>query len=295
MILQALKDACLFCNPKKTKLFCTEINFLGHHISAHGIEVDTSKTNCIMNWLILKSATEVRGFLDLVRYISCFIPKLADNTSVLTELTYNKWNKNFPEWLPQHQVAFDAMKKLVMSRKCLTTINLSKLPDYKIFVTTDASDLCSGAVLSFGPSWGTACLVAFDSMTFKGAKLNYPIHKKKLLAIICALKCWCSDLIGVPFLIYMDHKMLENFQHQRDLSQHQACWMEFLSQYDGKIIYVKGHDNLVADALSHIPVSLVTKNLALADTEACTSPIFMTFMLLEEPLLYCIQMMRHPW
>ena len=34
LILQALKDAKLYCNPKKTRLFCTEIHFLGHRISA---------------------------------------------------------------------------------------------------------------------------------------------------------------------------------------------------------------------------------------------------------------------
>jgi hypothetical protein len=43
LILEALWKACLFCSPKKTSLFCTEINFLGHHISASGIEADASK------------------------------------------------------------------------------------------------------------------------------------------------------------------------------------------------------------------------------------------------------------
>jgi hypothetical protein len=41
-------------------------------------------------------------------------------------------------------------------------------------------------------------------------------------------------------LIYTDHKTLENFDTQRDLSRHQARWMEFLSQYDFKIMYIKG-------------------------------------------------------
>ena len=44
-ILQALEDAKLYCNPKKTKLFCTEIIFLGHQISARGIEPDEGKVD----------------------------------------------------------------------------------------------------------------------------------------------------------------------------------------------------------------------------------------------------------
>ena len=58
------------------------------------------------------------------------------------------------------------------------------MPSHWILVSTDASDVCSGAVLSFGETWESSRLVAFDSMTFKGAELNYPVHEKELLAII---------------------------------------------------------------------------------------------------------------
>jgi len=53
------------------------------------------------------------------------------------------------------------------------------MPSNKIFVTIDASDYRSGAVLSFGTTWETAQPVAYDSMTFKGAELNYPVHEKE--------------------------------------------------------------------------------------------------------------------
>jgi hypothetical protein len=122
--------------------------------------------------------------------------------------------------------------------------------DNKIFITADTSDRRSGAVLSYGLTWETARPVAFDSMTFKGAELNYPVHEKELLAIFRSLRRWRSDLIGCPVYIYTDHRTLENFNTQRDLSRRQARWMEFLAQFDCHIVYVKGHDNTVADALS---------------------------------------------
>ena len=76
------------------------------------------------------------------------------------------------------------------------------MPDCKIFVTTDASDYRSGAVLAFGNTWETARPVAFDSMTFKGAELNsaelnYPVHEKELLAIVRTLKRWQSIMNGM--------------------------------------------------------------------------------------------------
>ena len=132
------------------------------------------------------------------------------------------------------------------------------LPECKIFVTTDASDKCSGAVLSFRKSWSSARPVAFDSMTFKGAELNYPVHEKELLAIIRALKKWRIDLLGSPFFIYTDHKTLKNFNTQKDLSRRQARWMELMSQYDAKIVYITGDDNSVADALSRLPCEETT-------------------------------------
>ena len=222
-----MKDAHLYCNPKKSKLFCTEIKILGHKISQHGIEADTSKTEKILNWPIPNNATQVRSFLCLVRYVAAFVLDLAMHMQVLTELTLKECDKKFPPWQARHQKAFDEIKSLVLSHDCLTTIDYNKMPKYKIFVTMDASDTKLGAVLSFGVNLETAQPVAFDSMTFKGAELNYPVHEKEMLAIIRVLKCWQGDLIWVPFLIYTDHKTLKNFEKKKELSQRQAHWMEF--------------------------------------------------------------------
>jgi hypothetical protein len=90
-------------------------------------------------------------------------------------------------------------------------------------------------------------------MQLKGAERNYPVHGKELLAIIRALKKWRSDLLGMTFTVYTDHRTLENFDTQRDLSRCQLRWQEFLSQYDMTVTYIKGEDNTVADALSQLP------------------------------------------
>jgi hypothetical protein len=129
-------------------------------------------------------------------------------------------------------------------------IDYDLMDTHSIFVTTDASDYQSGAVLSFGKTWESSRSVAFDSMTFKGAELNYPVHEKELLAIICALKKWRSDLLGVPFIVYTDHRTLENFDKQKHLSRRQARWMEFLSQYEMRINYIPGKSNSCTDAHS---------------------------------------------
>jgi len=213
-ILQALADNKLYCNPKKTKLCATEIHFLGHRITAKGIEADEGKADWVVNWPTPSCAKHVRAFLSLVRYLSAFLLHLADHTSILDELTTKECNKVFPDWQPRHQQAFETIKMMVTSTECLTTIDPSLMPEYKIFVTTDASDIGLGAILFFGPTYDTARPVAYDSHAFKGAELNYPVHKKGLLAIIWALGKWHTDLLGFPFEVWTDHKTLEHFSTQ---------------------------------------------------------------------------------
>ena len=252
-ILLALREAGVFINPDKTTLFATQIEFLGHRISDHGIEACEKKADRILDWPIPTSSTEVRQFLGLVRYLQNFLPKLAVHCQILEELTQKRYNHNFPAWTNTHQESFDAIKHLVASRECLTVIDTDKMPENKIFLTTDASDHASGAVLSFGPTWESARPVAYDSCSFKNAELNYPVHEKELLAVIRAMKKWKYELIGIPFFVYTDHKTLLNFNTQPELSRRQARWMELMSMYDCKFVYVKGSDNTVADALSRLP------------------------------------------
>ncbi len=250
-ILNALRKNNLFCSLKKTDLFCVDLTFLGHHISRDGITPDGSKVDKVVSWPTPKSAQDVRSFLGLVRYISNFLPGLAHHTALLNPLTSKEAERDFV-WTPAHNCAFEATKRLVVSHECLTTIDHSNLGDNRIFVSTDASDYCTGAVLSYGPTLDSARPVAFESAQLSGAELNYPVHEKELLAIVRALKKWRVDLLGVPFVVFTDHRTLENFNHQKHLSRRQARWQEFLGQYDFVITYLKGADNSVADALSRL-------------------------------------------
>lgn len=155
-------------------------------------------------------------------------------------------------WTSEHDTAFDAIKALILGHKCLTVIDHCNMGDNRIFVSTDASDFCTGAVLMYGPTLETARPVVFDSCQLKAAELNYPVHEKELLAIVRAVKKWRVDLLGVLFTVFTDHHTLENFGTQKHLSRCQARWQEFLGKYNFKITYIKGKLNTAADALSRL-------------------------------------------
>ena len=172
---------------------------------------DPRKTDKVMNWPIPTTATNVQGFLGLTCYLFAFLPALTEHTSILTPLTILKSEKKFSEWQTFHQTAFNAIKRLVTSTECLTTFDYDD-PEKKIFLTTDTSNRHIGAVLSFDKTWESACPVAYDSYQLNAAEKNYSTHELELLAIIKALKKWCTSLLGTHFEIYTDHQTLEFFQ-----------------------------------------------------------------------------------
>jgi len=79
IILAALRKAGVYINPKKTVLFSTDVEFLGHRVSLAGIEACDRKVDKILDWPVPTSATETCQFLGLVHYLQKFLPHLADH------------------------------------------------------------------------------------------------------------------------------------------------------------------------------------------------------------------------
>ena len=57
-------------------------------------------------------------------------------------------------------------------------------------------------------------------------------------------------LYGEEFKIYADHQSLKYLFSQKELNLRQRRWVEYMSNYDCKIIYQPGKGNVVADSLS---------------------------------------------
>ena len=64
---------------------------------------------------------------------------------------------------------------------------------------------------------------------------------------------WKCYLQGSHFVVNSDHHTLQRLQHQADISGRRARYAEFLQEYDCTVNYIKGKDNVVADALSRRP------------------------------------------
>jgi len=99
---------------------------------------------------------------------------------------------------------------------------------------TDASDYALTAILSIVNEDNEVHLVIFHSCTFIAVELNYNTHDKKLLAIFEAFKIWQHYLKGLVYSIDIvaDHKNLEYFFTTKMLTQRQAQWSKYFSQFN---------------------------------------------------------------
>jgi len=94
--------------------------------------------------------------------------------------------------------------------------------------------------------------LAFHSRSFQLAERNYNVHDKELLAIFEAFKRWWHYLEGtsLPVDVFTDHHNLEYFCESKTLTCRQACWSEFLSQFNLKIHFRLGKLGMKPDALT---------------------------------------------
>ena len=86
-------------------------------------------------------------------------------------------------------------------------------------------------------------------LDFSGTKSTFRLFEEKLV-ILHVIDLWRPYLFWQRFQIKTDHQSLKYFLEQRISSPEQQKWVTKLFGYYYEIIYKKGKDNVVADALS---------------------------------------------
>jgi RNase H-like domain found in reverse transcriptase len=131
------------------------------------------------------------------------------------------------------------------------------MPDHsKPFqIESDASKYTSRAVLTQTDINGDRHPVAFLSKTFTDTERRYEIYDRELLGIVWTLKEWQHYIQGSGHttLIHMDHRNLTYFWKAQKLSDQQARWSLFLSEFDIKLHHLPGNKMILSDALSRRP------------------------------------------
>ena len=106
-IFSRLKAAGLKLKLEKCCFFKKHIQYLGHLISAEGIQPLPEKLESIAKMPAPKNPKEVKQFLGLVGYYRKFMPRFADISRVLTHLT--KKDVEF-KWTPECENCVQILK-----------------------------------------------------------------------------------------------------------------------------------------------------------------------------------------
>ena len=246
-VFETMREYKLYSNLKKCLFFMEEIPVLGCYVGAKGVRADHEKVKAVADWPVPTDVRTLRKWLGLANYMHRYAKDYAQMAKPLTDLLRKDtgW-----EWTPQCQEAFDAIKKSLVQAPILA------LPDYSrpFSVVCDASDFAIGCALMQQDSENRSRVIAYQSRQLKAAELNYPVHDKELLAIKYALMKFRVHLLGgKPFVVYTDHASLRTAIKSPHLSQRMARWLAFFAEYDFKVEYKPGKENILADALSRRP------------------------------------------
>ena len=164
-------------------------------------------------------------------------PKRSHILDTLTSLTGTKF-----EWKPEHQQAFERMKKLMATDILIAYTNHNK----PFHIYTDASNFQLGAAI-----FQDGKPVMHYTRELDSAQKNYMTIKKDLLSMVETLSKFHSMLLGSDLHIHTNHKNLTQFHFS---SQRVLRWQLFLKEFSFKFHYIPGHENFLAYFLSINPL-----------------------------------------
>lgn len=194
-VLNVMRDNSLISNMKKCQFGQSRIEYLGHWVSAVGVEANPEKVRAMIERPRPTNVRELRMFLGLTGYHRRFVESFGAKAFPLTQLT----RKDAFHWSPEAQEAFEGLKR------AMVTILVLALPDFEqpFVVEIDASDTGLGVVLSLNQR-----PIAYFSQNLSKRAQAKPIYEKELMAIVKAVQKWRPYLLGQKFIVRTDQQAL---------------------------------------------------------------------------------------
>ena len=247
LLFKRLEEHGLVVNAAKCAFGLDVIEFLGHRVTAQGIQVLPERVEAIRSFPRPQDAKAPSEFLGMVNFFHRFLPHAAALMGPLHGMSHAK-GQAF-QWSAQLQSAFDATKEALASAVLLVHPSVTATT----CLTIDASDLAIGGVLEqlLDGNWKP---LAFFSRKLDKAQKSYSAFDRELLAMYSAVKHFAYFVEGRRFYIYTDHKPLTFAlaSSSERWTSRQRRHLAFIAEYTTDVRHVHGRDNTVADALSRV-------------------------------------------
>ncbi|XP_075131928.1 uncharacterized protein LOC142204512 [Leptodactylus fuscus] len=211
-VFESLDRYGLKLKPSKCHLLKSEIQYLGHIVSADGVSPDPQYTERIRDWPTPETVKDIRRFLGFAGYYRRFVKNFARIAAPLQAVligqsTTRSGKSPTIQWTPEMQKAFEELKAALVGP------NVLAYPDYSkpFILQTDASKTGLGAVLSQKQE-GLIRPIAFASRSLRATERNdsnYSSFKLEFLALVWAVtEKFHHYLTATPFVAYTDNNPL---------------------------------------------------------------------------------------
>ena len=267
-VLKVLAEERLVVDPKKAKLFVTEVEFCGQILGGGTRRPAPGKLQAIEKWEVPTTISALRAFLGFTNYYNTYIhmyaqiaARLQDKLKVPREVG-KKGSKVKITFDKEDLAAFEELKKRLCSGLILHRVD----PDKPFVLRVDASGYAVGATLEQLKEGGgrptaedviqkKTVPVAFMSRKLTEGQRKWTPRELETYAIILALQKWESWVGLQPVLVLTDHQSLEAWAKETlDTPSgpvgRRARWHQIFSKYDLTVGYIPGKENTIADILS---------------------------------------------
>ena len=166
VMLENLKSNDFTWNPEKCTFCYSELEYLGHRISAYSIRISKPPVEAVTKIQPPKNGKGLQRLLGLFNFFKRHIPKYAHETAHMRSLLA----KNVPFfWSPQCQEELDYLKNQLASDPILKTIDPSK----DFVIQTDGSSTGIGYVILQQSDDGILHPVSYGARALTGAQSRY--------------------------------------------------------------------------------------------------------------------------
>ena len=241
--MEKCMDNNLTLNSEKIQFMWTQVSFYGHCWSKHGISPDPKKIQALKHMECLLDKETIRSFPGMINYLNRYSVLSAHLTAPLSALTHLA-----TDYKPGkvHSENFKRLKVEISNMKALPHFDVNA----ETTLQMDASKKgCRVYLIQKGK------VICYASRALTKTDQNYWNLERDTLGTIWGMEKFHYFLYGKEFTLETDQKPLVSIykKHMVDISPRvQRLIVRSFPYLPFKVVYRKGTDIPVADALSRV-------------------------------------------
>ena len=245
LTLRTLHENDISCSPTKTEIAYSEVEYLGHRLSADSVRVSEKRIEAIGKILPPKNIKALQRLLGMFDYWKKYIESYSKHTYNMRQLL----KKDVPfVWTKQCQAELDHLKQCLVNDPILKPID----PNRDIVICTDASIYGIGFTICQADDKGMLLAVRYGSYATTPAQSNYSADDLEALALQFALRSvvWLAQCRHVT--VMTDNSHVLHIADWRPQNPRQRRMLTDIMRYNLTVKYIRGCKNVMPDCLSRL-------------------------------------------